>query len=414
MKWKKILTIIVMFALFVVTIGEGNIVFANTKVELANLSVFSADEGDVRQSSVTLRRNGKIQLTFDEDTYGHITIVVSDSNGTQVYNKSFSAFFDSATYTTGDLAAGDYKVAVIADSSSTDFNAAVYAIYIPDSTYPEFDTEFTDFTLLKGKSEKLKIYCEPAGANYTVRWSSEDSSIASVSQDGTVKAKKKGTTTIYADISTAADTEYEMLIWNVTVKNPNPSFSTVSKKMKGFKQKKTKYELIKKNKKAVLYGGSNVVSWKKQVMQKGYGYVGLVYPYMELTKKSGKTSISLKFRSDMTIISIYRYDTLGLDTITFKSGNTSVHFDYSHSKEKRKVKDGVTTITNRAFVSLSKDNNENVTKLNKLLKVLRKKKVAFRAYDSTGEASVGYTLGKETKKNWIKFIKNYKKLLEIY
>ena len=51
-----------------------------------------------------------------------------------------------------------------------------------------------------GKTKKIKLYSNPQQANYEVYWTSEDSSIAKVMSDGTVKAKKKGSVKIYADI----------------------------------------------------------------------------------------------------------------------------------------------------------------------------------------------------------------------
>lgn len=89
--------------------------------------------------------------------------------------------------------------------------------------------------------------------------------------DGTVKAKKKGSVKIYSDIYTDDGEFYDDLQWTVTVMPKNPSFKSVSKKMKSFKQKYLKYKLVKKNKKAILYGGYNTVEWNKKCIQKGLG-----------------------------------------------------------------------------------------------------------------------------------------------
>lgn len=53
--------------------------------------------------------------------------------------------------------------------------------------------------------------------------------------DGTVKAKKKGSVKIYSDIYTDDGEFYDDLQWTVTVMPKNPSFKSVSKKMKRFK-----------------------------------------------------------------------------------------------------------------------------------------------------------------------------------
>ena len=91
--------------------------------------------------------------------------------------------------------------------------------------------------------------------------------------DGTVKAKKKGSVKIYADIYTDDGEFYDDLQWTVIVMPKNPSFKSVSKKMKSFKQKYLKYKLVKKNKK---------------VYTEGFGHIGTFYPYIELNKNQEK------------------------------------------------------------------------------------------------------------------------------
>lgn len=139
--------------------------------------------------------------------------------------------------------------------------------------------------------------------------------------DGTVKAKKKGSVKIYADIYTDDGEFYDDLQWTVTVMPKNPSFKSASKKMKSFKQKYLKYKLVKKNKKAILYGGYNTVKWNKKVYTEGFGHIGTFYPYIELNKKSGKTSIELRFVCNVTLVSINTYDDMGLNRVSFKSGS---------------------------------------------------------------------------------------------
>ena len=45
--------------------------------------------------------------------------------------------------------------------------------------------------MVRGKTKKIKLYSNPQQANYEVYLTSEDSSIAKVISDGTVKAKKR-------------------------------------------------------------------------------------------------------------------------------------------------------------------------------------------------------------------------------
>ncbi len=234
-----------------------------------------------------------------------------------------------------------------------------------------------------------------------------------VMSDGTVKAKKKGSVKIYADIYTDDGEFYDDLQWTVTVMPKNPSFKSVSNKMKSFKQKYLKYKLVKKNKKAILYGGCNTVKWNKKVYTEGFGHIGTFYPYIELNKKLGKTSIELRFVCNVTLVSINTYDDMGLNRVSFKSGSKNVKFDYN-SSYKDKIKKGILQITNNGTVRLSSNSKENTDKINTLEKILGRKHVTLKAYDTEEGAYVKYELNNLTKKTWKKVISDYKKILEMY
>lgn len=59
----------------------------------------------------------------------------------------------------------------------------------------------TKFTLKKGKKKTLKATVKPLETTDTVKWTSSNSKVASVTQNGVVKAKKKGYATIMAKTS---------------------------------------------------------------------------------------------------------------------------------------------------------------------------------------------------------------------
>ena len=63
----------------------------------------------------------------------------------------------------------------------------------------------------------------------------------------------------------------------------------------------------------------------------GFRHIGTFYPYIELNKKSGKTSIELRFVCNVTLVSINTYDDMGLNRVPFKSGSKNVKFDYKSS-----------------------------------------------------------------------------------
>ena len=85
---------------------------------------------------------------------------------------------------------------------------------------------------------------------------------------------------------------------------------------------------------------------------------------IELNKKSGKTSIELRFVCNVTLVSINTYDDMGLNRVPFKSGSKNVKFDYN-SSYKDKIKKGILQVTNNGTVRLSSNSKENIDKINK-------------------------------------------------
>ena len=123
----------------------------------------------------------------------------------------------------------------------------------------------------------------------------------------------------------------------------------------------------------------------------GFRHIGTFYPYIELNKKSGKTSIELRFVCDVTLVSINTYDDMGLNRVPFKSGSKNVKFDYN-SSYKDKIKKGILQATNNGTVRLSSNSKENIDKINTLEKILGRKHVTLKAYDTEEGAYVKYEL----------------------
>ena len=120
----------------------------------------------------------------------------------------------------------------------------------------------------------------------------------------------------------------------------------------------------------------------------GFRHIGTFYPYIELNKKSGKTSIELRFVCNVTLVSINTYDDMGLNRVPFKSGSK---FDYN-SSYKDKIKKGILQLTNNGTVRLSSNSKENIDKINTLEKILGRKHVTLKAYDTEEGAYVKYEL----------------------
>lgn len=145
----------------------------------------------------------------------------------------------------------------------------------------------------------------------------------------------------------------------------------------------------------------------------GFRHIGTFYPYIELNKKSGKTSIELRFVCNVTLVSINTYDDMGLNRVPFKSGSKNVKFDYN-SSYKDKIKKCILQITNNGTVRLSSNSKENIDKINTLEKILERKHVTLKVSDTEEGAYVKYELNNLTKKTWKKVISDYKKILEMY
>ena len=387
--------------------------FLSKKLQVGVLEAEDIDEGEMRTLDVFLQRKGKIRLDFTDESYGEVYIEVLNSSGQAVYSNRTNVIFDEVSCSTDKLPQGSYRIVIKANENFVDFEVNAYIVYTPDWKYPEVTTDSKKIKIVRGKIKKIKLYSNPQQANYEVYWTSEDSSIAKVMSDGTVKAKKKESVKIYADIYTDDGEFYDDLQWTVTVMPKNPSFKSVSKKMKSFKQKYLKYKLVKKNKKAILYGGYNTVKWNKKVYTEGFGHIGTLYPYIELNKKSGKTSIELRFVCNVTLVSINIYDDMGLNRVSFKSGSKKVKFDYN-SSYKDKIKKCILQITNNGTVRLSSNSKENIDKINTLEKIQERKHVTLKASDTEEGAYVKYELNNLTKKTWKKVISDYKKILEMY
>ena len=139
----------------------------------------------------------------------------------------------------------------------------------------------------------------------------------------------------------------------------------------------------------------------------GFRHIGTFYPYIELNKKSGKTSIELRFVCNVTLVSINTYDDMGLNRVPFKSGSKNVKFDYN-------IKKCILQITNNGTVRLSSNSKENIDKINTLEKILERKHVTLKVSDTEEGAYVKYELNNLTKKTWEKVISDYKKILEMY
>ena len=170
--------------------------------------------GDIRNElSASLRRG----LTND---------VVSQINDIRIGSGTISSKTDVANASFDDIEF--YSVALDAKTISSKYNT------VKDS-HPNIKLNASKGTIYSGgdtaNTSKLSI---ETGVDYTVLYSSSDSSVASVDETGTVTANKAGTATITANIT--ANGETFSLDKKITVKKASIKFSS---KKASIKVKKT-------------------------------------------------------------------------------------------------------------------------------------------------------------------------------
>lgn len=103
-----------------------------------------------------------------------------------------------------EIPAGDSVTAVaiyISETEKDNYNDSEIEITItrPQVPLKSITLDKTELTLTEGESEQLNAVLDPNDAGYSVTWSSENGSVASVTSEGMVKAVKEGKTTIKAE-----------------------------------------------------------------------------------------------------------------------------------------------------------------------------------------------------------------------
>ena len=158
---------------------------------------FDITVNTVEASGITL---SKEECTLNRNSQLQLNATVTPSNAA---DKSVTWESDNeavATVTKNGVVHGlNAGEATITATTSNGLTAScIVTVKVPATS---IKLNSTKFTLKKGKKKTLKATVKPLETTDTVKWTSSNSKVASVTQNGVVKAKKKGYATIMAKTS---------------------------------------------------------------------------------------------------------------------------------------------------------------------------------------------------------------------
>ena len=297
------------------------------------------------------------------------------------------------------LKAGKYSLYVDSDGP--------YYISLSGQYYPELSSK--DFTLEEGKTKTLKVN----GTSSKVKWSSSKKSVATVSNEGVVKAKKAGKAVI-----TAKCGEYSLKC-KVTVKKKPVSYKVVAKKLKTFakKNKNYKFNTIDAGNKCRLYGYGVYDYTSESVMYgEGYGLTAVYYPYIELVKKgNGKSEIRLRIFGEMYELSLYDSTSLYCSSIQAFTSNRRMKFRMKNTYNRNEYKYSGYYYEGRmkGYAQISSSLYPEKSNIKKFNTMLGQNSLSMKLNSSDG-ASLKFGIPAANRKNWKKLLKEYNILLKDY
>ena len=176
-------------ATITVTYNGGATATATVEFSVQNAGTVTKPAFDPVAGEYIGARNVTISCTTDGATIYYTT------DGTDPRTSSTKSEYQSAIPVTKDTTLKAF--AVKAGMTDSNIASAAYTITVPSSSVTGVSLNKTELPLAVDGTEKLKATVEPDTAtNKNVSWSSDDPSIATVAQDGTVTGKKVGTATI--------------------------------------------------------------------------------------------------------------------------------------------------------------------------------------------------------------------------
>lgn len=144
--------------------------------------------------------------------------------------------------------------------------------------------------------------------------------------------------------------------------------------------------------------------------------MGTTYqPYIDIRKDKKTAKLSLRIRGTAEYISFER-EYLYYDTIRFYTSDRRMSFDigYCDVGSRYDYRDGIYTCTSKWSAILSSNSKKQTSQINKLIKILKQKKVKVRIYHYEDGNYIFYQLTESERKNWLAVVQKYKKMLKEY
>ena len=198
----------------VTAVGGGS---ATIKAAAGNQSATCSVSVNVPVTSISLNVN---LLTLEKGSFAILTATVSPDDA---MDKTVQWSSENSSVATVDqegkvTAVGEGKTKITASAGGLSASCTIVCVIIPVSAIV---LDKTSLSLEKGSSETLKATVSPKDAtDKTVKWSSDNPSVATVDQNGTVTAVNSGNATITAsagDFSAACEVTVTIPVTSVTL-----------------------------------------------------------------------------------------------------------------------------------------------------------------------------------------------------
>lgn len=138
-------------------------------------------------------------------------------------------------------------------------------------------------------------------------------------------------------------------------------------------------------------------------------------PYIDIQKNGKTAKLSLRIKGTAKCMDYYG-DYLGYDSIRFYTSNRTTTFDigYDDARTGYSYKYDLYTCTNYWSATLSSNTTRRTAQIDKLIKILKQKKVKVKIFASEDSNFIWCELTDSQRKNWLAVVQKYKKMLKEY
>lgn len=379
------------------------------KEKILSIDTYCTTDID-KEYPFTISDDCKFKMKFNgamvEDAM--INICIKDDKGNTVYSNEIGEYDEYEEYCFAiDLKAGNYVLFLSAEYNDSFFEMDVYADYYPCKNHPEFKISEKNVSLFIGQKQTIKIISNPKDIEYNVKWSSSNKLVATVSKEGKITAKDKGTTTITAKVG---EKNFQC---KVLVKKKQPTYSQMVKKAKKYKKGIVKFKNIDVGYHCRLY--EDLLLWKGENRDELRFYIFTCMPHIDIKKNKNKVNISLYLSGDYAEVSYSDYmpEFSKLKLYTKNRKNTFELDTYSGTSSMSS--DGIYVNKYKWKVKLSTNNKLNKEKVKKLMNMLKQKgKFKIKLQDDENWEYICGETYKTTGRQWMKIFNAYNNLLKMY